>query len=799
MNYKSELTESLLANNLKDPSKTIQMVKVTDLNPEQKKLLLNTICDLINLSNQQCSFKSPTASQKGLVVNFHGGYFGESLELFHNLNKLGLFNYEVFTTEGHSARSAIYYNLITEVNYVSLLKLHQDWHRLSNEIATILARHLSQWCRFEAKGFGLSLKLEERIFFGSPLYNYLFGPLIKQICEISKLGLTYHFNTIVHTTLKDGEIDWEIFEDIVKQAVEDHRLKYHCYEQEHLNKNNISQQKLVQVLGLPEEAVITIKVKDNKDIEIRFSKTYQSHEFIESMRNSLNQQGITIMISDKKLIVPCEERDRFENFINKSDSFCILANLSYALVKKAFHLNQDDFLQLFRDPFYLYIKTESDSQVSLYRRLKQNFINCSLYEKGIIKLPVSEIKEVNLLIRCSLDDKPTKYDLCSYLNLRPEQITINKEEYSICFSSKKACDDFQKSYKDSDLFLTQDISSLQAIKIYYTNALSSFINKQKFALEEKKLEHYLLNDYPESKILRAELSQYKNPPYNRDWLKHKFGEALIDAKEDLFGFNFCLPKENALYSKCKEFLKKLGCGYSIVMDNSFMLVNHAKWHIIFAVECILGKEINTDRIFNYDEKIEKSLIDFLANQKLNNEFKPPFLSVEKCSSIEGRDEASTSQNELEPRLNSFNNLNNPNFLNTQFPEEKRANKKPSNIPTRINYSFFKESLETKINRMSQEETDIPFNLEWLALHLNFDSNSVEEAGFTELFPHNYEITFKKGCENEEEKLYKTLKQLKIGCWHWKFKRAVEINQYSKDKLLSIAENTKKVELNFYKK
>ena len=360
----------------------------------------------------------------------------------------------------------------------------------------------------------------------------------------------------------------------------------------------------------------------NKDIEIIFSKAYQKYEFFQSICNSLKQQRIKTKNQGEMIVIPFNERERFKKFVDKGDSFCILTNHNYLYIKNAFNINSNVFLQLFRDVSYCYIRTEPDSQILIYRMLKQNYIDCNLQEKGVVRLPVNDIQEFNLLIECLLEKKPTKYELCSTLRITHEQVRIGENDYIISFPSKAACEDFEKLLKSLGInFVDKERHSPNIIKIYKVNAFYSIINNQMFLLEEKKLEQYLLNDYNKAKTLGDELSQYHNAPYNKDWLKQKLGKELLEFKEDFFGLGFSLQKGSDLYAKAEKYFKKLNCGNARLMNQNFALWNNAKWHIICAVECILGNEINIDKIFN-DEKIEKNIQDYLNTQKLQNEYNP---------------------------------------------------------------------------------------------------------------------------------------------------------------------------------
>ena len=598
---------------------------------------------LINLPIHECYFETKSvANQNGLVARFNSGYWGFELGLFTNLHQLELFKYSEKTSPAHysdiysgkldintrkdrdlHAAEALRYKVITEVNYAGILELHENWLKLSNRIYSILKKYLSQWCQFEAKVFGVSLKFGSSGYYDSPIYNYLIDPVINQIGAESKLGLIYSYGKLVHTKVNNSEIDCEEFENIVKQVVQDNLLKYQIYEQEELDKNNFSNEKLAQAFGISQEALSTVTVNEKKDIEIIFSKAYQKYEFLHSICNSLKQQRIITNIQGEMIVIPFNERERLKKFIDKGESFCILTNHHYSYIKNAFNINSNVFLQLFRDVSYCYIRTEPDSQISIYRMLKQNYIDCNLQEKGVVRLPVNDIKEFNLLIECLLEKKPTKYELCSTLRITHEQVRIGENDYIISFPSKAACEDFEKFLKSLSLgFFNKDRSSPNIIKIYNSKDFRSLINDQTFLLAEKKLEQYLLNDYNKAKTLGDGLSQYHNAPYNKDWLKQKLGKELLEFKEDFWGLSFCLQKGSDLYAKAEKYFNKLNCGNAPLTDQFFKLRKNAKWHIICAVECILGNEINTDKIFNYDEKIEKNIQDYLNTQKLQNEYNP---------------------------------------------------------------------------------------------------------------------------------------------------------------------------------
>ena len=212
----------------------IKMLKISELNEEQEKLLLKVVCNLINLP---CYFETQSVvNQKSLVVRFDSGYWGFELGLFTNLHQLELFKYSEKTPPAHysdiypgklsittqnardlHAAEALRYKVITEVNYAGMLELHENWLKLSNRIYSILKKYLSQWCQFEAKVFGVSLKFGSSGYYDSPICNYLIDPVIKQIGAESKLGLIYSYGKLVHTKVNNSEIDWEEFENIVNK------------------------------------------------------------------------------------------------------------------------------------------------------------------------------------------------------------------------------------------------------------------------------------------------------------------------------------------------------------------------------------------------------------------------------------------------------------------------------------------------------------------------------------------------------------------------------------------------------
>ncbi len=339
-------------------SKKLEVVKVTALDNEQQKLLLNVISKLTNYNHlPNFEIQAPEANQNGLIVYFRDGCFCFEFDLFENLHKLGMLNYSQkpppphetdnftrfsITTNGEKERAihigeALKYKIINEVNYNSLIEFHQNSLKISAQIAEILNKNLSRWCHFKASAFGISNDMDLK----SPIYTHFVRPLIEQIRKESNLGLGYNYGTIIFKTSNYKEINWEEFEKMVFQLTQNNVENYKFFEQNHLVKHNFSEQKLAQLLGIPLEAFSTIKVNEDKDIEILFSKSYQYKDFLNSIFSNLKQQNIETKIKDGKILIPFVERDVFEKLLDKSGMLCLLINRDYSFIKEALHIKKE--------------------------------------------------------------------------------------------------------------------------------------------------------------------------------------------------------------------------------------------------------------------------------------------------------------------------------------------------------------------------------------------------------------------------------------------------------------------------